>query len=38
MVKPIILFADNDPDFLKARTEFLERGNYLRQGLKAQWP
>lgn len=28
MAKATILFADNDPDFLKTRTEFLERDGY----------
>ena len=29
MAKATILFADNDPDFLKARAEFLEAEGYL---------
>lgn len=29
MPKATILFADNDPDFLKTRSEFLEQENYL---------
>ena len=28
MMQPIILFADNDPDFLKTRSEFLEQAGY----------
>jgi DNA-binding NtrC family response regulator len=28
MNKPTILFADNDPDFLKTRTDFLEQEGY----------
>ena len=28
MIKANILFADNDPDFLKTRSEFLERNGY----------
>lgn len=29
MPKVTILFADNDPDFLKTRSEFLEQEGYL---------
>ena len=29
MPKATILFADNDPDFLKTRSEFLEQEDYL---------